>query len=411
MLTKIYKNVGRNAKTLILTEPLWSIPMSWIFFYRPMFMSIVIGLLSVEIGVLITVFNLLTSVMPLLGGYLADRFGRKRVFMLFDSVCWLTSLIIWAVSRNIWHILLAYIIEGCASTIYSIWECLLVEDTKLEFRSFIYGSVSAIWTIGSLTTPIAGYIIGLYGLNMGCRLLFLLAFCALVPAYIIRQIYLREPEIVRKVKRDSPFSGVKGYLNSLSIVKRSRIILTLLIIIVMAGFFNSSYAYFSLYLIHNEGLGLSENVASLIPSVSSIVSLMLSLIVVPRLKSSGDYLKTLVSGYSLGSLAIFLLINSPRGSLYTALLSGALLGFYSTVAFSVSRTFLANQIDAIDSRARAKILSVTITLSSLINLPTPTIVGYLFSLNPKIPFIVILATFLTSLLTLICSFKSKKYPE
>jgi MFS family permease len=381
--------------------------MSWIFFYRPMFMSVVIGLLPVEIGILITIFNLLTSVMPLLGGYLADRFGRKRVFMLFDSVCWLTSLIIWAISYNIWHALLAYVIEGCASVIYSVWECLLVEDTMWEFRSLIYGSISAIWTIGSLTTPIAGYIIGLYGLDMGCRLLFLLAFCALVPAYIIRQIYLREPEIGRRVREDGSFSGVKGYLNSLSLMRRSRTILTLLTIIVMAGFFNSSYAYFSLYLIHREGLELSENVASLIPSVSSIVSLTLSLMVVPRLKSSGDYFKTLISGYSLGSLAIFLLINSPKGLLSTALLSGALLGFYSTVAFSVSRAFLANQIDAIDERARAKILSVTITLSSLINLPTPTIVGYLFSLNPKIPFIIILATFLTSLLTLICSLRNQ----
>jgi MFS family permease len=381
--------------------------MSWIFFYRPMFMSVVIGLLPVEIGILITIFNLLTSIMPLLGGYLADRFGRKRVFMLFDSVCWLTSLIIWAISHNIWHALLAYVIEGCASVIYSVWECLLVEDTMWEFRSLIYGSISAIWTIGSLTTPIAGYIIGLYGLDMGCRLLFLLAFCALVPAYIIRQIYLREPEIGRRVREDGSFSGVKGYLNSLSLMRRSRTILTLLTIIVMAGFFNSSYAYFSLYLIHREGLELSENVASLIPSVSSIVSLTLSLMVVPRLKSSGDYFKTLISGYSLGSLAIFLLINSPKGLLSTALLSGALLGFYSTVAFSVSRAFLANQIDAIDERARAKILSVTITLSSLINLPTPTIVGYLFSLNPKIPFIIILATFLTSLLTLICSLRNQ----
>jgi DHA1 family tetracycline resistance protein-like MFS transporter len=407
LLTRIYRNVGGNAKTLILTEPLWSIPMSWIFFYRPMFMSVVIGLLPVEIGILITIFNLLTSVMPLLGGYLADRFGRKRVFMLFDSVCWLTSLIIWAISYNIWHALLAYVIEGCASVIYSVWECLLVEDTMWEFRSLIYGSISAIWTIGSLTTPIAGYIIGLYGLDMGCRLLFLLAFCALVPAYIIRQIYLREPEIGRRVREDGSFSGVKGYLNSLSLMRRSRTILTLLTIIVMAGFFNSSYAYFSLYLIHREGLELSENVASLIPSVSSIVSLTLSLMVVPRLKSSGDYFKTLISGYSLGSLAIFLLINSPKGLLSTALLSGALLGFYSTVAFSVSRAFLANQIDAIDERARAKILSVTITLSSLINLPTPTIVGYLFSLNPKIPFIIILATFLTSLLTLICSLRNQ----
>ncbi|MEM1569901.1 MAG: MFS transporter [Candidatus Bathyarchaeia archaeon] len=276
-----------------------------------------------------------------------------------------------------------------------------------EFRSLIYGSISAMWTIGSLTTPIAGYIIGFYGLNIGCRIIFLLALCALVPAFIVRQIYLQEPELGRRVMSDRSFSSIKGYLNSLSVVRRSRIILALLIIIIIAGFYNSSYAYFSLYLVHEDGIGLSEDVASLIPSVSSMISLIFSLTVVSRLKSRDSYLKTLILGYGL---ALLILINSRKGFLPTTLLVAALLGFCSTVAFSVSRTFLSNQIDTADSRARAKILSISITLSSLINLPTPTLVGYLFSLNPRTPFIIILANFLTSMLILIGFLKKQGSP-
>lgn len=263
------------------------------------------------------------------------------------------------------------------------------------------------WTIGSLTTPIAGYIIGFYGLNIGCRIIFLLALCALVPAFIVRQIYLQEPELGRRVMSDRSFSSIKGYLNSLSVVRRSRMILALLIIIIIAGFYNSSYAYFSLYLVHEDGIGLSEDVASLIPSVSSMISLIFSLTVVSRLKSRDSYLKTLILGYGL---ALLILINSRKGFLPTTLLVAALLGFCSTVAFSVSRTFLSNQIDTADSRARAKILSISITLSSLINLPTPTLVGYLFSLNPRTPFIIILANFLTSMLILIGFLKKQGSP-
>ena len=407
-LMKIYGKVGRNAKVLITTEPLWSIPMNWIFFYRSIFLSVVIGLSSVEIGLLLTVFNIFSSFLPLFGGYLADRFGRKRVFMLFDSVCWLSSLAMWMISRNIWHALLAYIIESAASIIYSVWECLLVEDTKLEFRSLVYGSISAIYRLGSLTMPIAGYIIGFYGLDLGCRILFGLAFCAMVPMFIIRQIYLREPEIGQIVRRDKVFSGFRGYLSSLSLIKRDPIILALLLILIMVGFYNSSYAYFPLYLVDEGGLGLDKETASFIPSVSSAVSLLLFLLVVPRLRSKSSYFKALILGYSLGSLAIFILANSPRGAMFLALLSALLLGFYYVVTFSVSRTFLMNQIDFIDSRARAKILSIVVTLSSLVNLPTPTIIGYLFSLNPKLFLIIILATFLTSLLILLISLRKTK---
>lgn len=400
MLNRVYRKIGKNARVLIATEPLWSIPMNWVFFYRPMFLSIVIGLSSTEIGLLITIFNSLASIMPILGGYLADKFGRKIVLMLFDSVCWLTSLIIWAFSRNIWHVVLAYIIESCVSTIYSVWECLLVEDTDHEFRSIIYGSISAIWTIGSLMTPVAGYIIGIYGLDAGCRTLFMLAFFSLIPAFIIRQIYLQEPNLTWRFTRESPFSGIKGYLRSLSIVRRDRAILVMLIIIIVAGFYSSSYAYFSLYLIHEDGLGLNENIASLIPFASSIVSLTLSMTVVSKLRSRDDCLKTLILGHGLGALAIFLFINSPKRFLPLAMLSAALLGFYSISAFSVSRTFLVNQIDSVDDRAKAKTLSLSVTLSSLVNLSTPTIIGYLFGLNPKIPFMMIFAALSASTLIL-----------
>ena len=404
-LTKIYGKVGRNAKVLIATEPLWSIPMNWVFFYRPIFLSIVIGLSSVEIGLLITVFNILSSILPLLGGYLADRFGRKRVFMLFDSVCWLSSLALWMISQNIWLALLAYIIESATSLTYSIWECLLVEDTKLELRALVYSSISAIFRVGSLTMPVAGYIIGFFDLDLGCRILFALAFCAMVPMFILRQIYLREPEIGRIVRKDKVFSGFKGYLNSLSLIKRDPILPALLLIFVMIGFYNSSYAYFPLYLVDDNGLGLNEETASFIPSLSSAVSLFLLLLVVPRLKSKNSYFKALILGYSLGSLAILLLINSPAGFMPLALFSALLLGFYYVVAFSVSRTFLMNQIDFVDSKARAKITSIAATLSSLVNLPTPTIAGYLFSLNPKLFLTAILTTFIASILILLISKK------
>ena len=399
---------GRNAKVLMMTEPFWSIPMRWVFFYRPIFLSKAIGLSEIQIGLLSMVLTFFSILPPLLGGYLADRFGRKKVFMLFDSIGWLSSTAIWAVTQNVWYALAAYIFEGIASVVFSIWECLMVEDTKSEYRASIYGSFSAIFNFGALCTPVAGYLIASHGVDFGSRILFTLAFASLIPMFAIRQKYLRETKIGYQIMKEKRFAGMKGYIASLSMIRRNRILAALLIVSVIGNFYYAATTYLPLYLINERGIGLSEDVASLIPTASSISALIIALVVVPKLTSSSGYAKALTAGYVTGCLGTLFLISSPKGYLPSALISGFVLGIYNATAFSVSRTFLTNQIEAIDSRARAKILSMTMTLGSLLNLPSPAIAGYLFTLDPKLPFIAICASFIFSIAILLFALRTEK---
>ena len=399
---------GRNARILVGTEPLWSIPMNWVFFYRPIFLSEAIGLTAVQIGLLSTVLNFSSILSPLAGGYLADRFGRKRVLMLFDSITWVSSLAVWVVTRNIWYALVAYLLESIVSVINPVWECMLVEDTAPEHRASIYGYISAIYNIGALSTPVAGYIVGLYGVDLGSRTLFGIALASVIPMFIIRQLYLRETELGRKIMKERSFAGLDGYYSSLSMIRKNRVISALVITSIIGSFYYAAVTYLPLYLTKGSGLGLGEDVASLVPAASSVSALFIASFVVSRLRSRSGYMKVLVSGYGLGCLALLLLSFSPKGSLSMALISAAVLGVYSVTAFSVSRTFLTNEIESVDSRARAKILSVTLTLSSLIGLPAPTLAGYLFSLDPKLPFLAVSGTLILSSVMLLLSVKNEK---
>jgi len=174
----------------------------------------------------------------------------------------------------------------------------------------------------------------------------------------------------------------------------------LLLISVLGGFYYAVSTYLPLYLTNDRGIGLGEDMASLLPMASSISALIIALLVVPKLASRSSYVKALALGSAMGGLAILLLVYAPKGSIPVILVTGILLGIYGATAFSVTRTFLTNEIEAVDSRARAKILSVTITLSSLLNLPSPALAGYLFSLEPRLPFIAVFATLMVGLLML-----------
>ena len=361
--------------------------MSWIYFYRSIFLKEAVGLSEVQIGLLSTIITLSSIVFPIAGGYLADRFGRKRTLMLFDTLSWIPSLAIWIVTRNFWYAFAAYILEGLACVIYSVWDCLLVEDTAPKGRSGIYGYTSLIYNLGTFSTPIAGYLIGSLGVDSGMRTLFTAALVPIALMIGIRQVYLREPEVGYQIMKEKKIAGLKGYLSSLSIIRKNQVISALLFISAASSFYYSVRIYLSLLLITKNGLGLSEELASWMPLAISLSALTLNLFVVPKLTTRSSYSKTLILSHLLGSIGLMLLIFSPKGTLYPVFISGILLGIYQSSSFSVSKTFLANEIEVTNPKARAKILSVTTTFSSLVSLPVPVLAGYLFSLDPRVPFI------------------------
>ena len=382
--------------------------MSWIFFYRSIFLKEAVGLSEVQIGFLSTLLTFSSILLPLAGGYLADKFGRKRILMLFDTISWIPSLIVWILTRNLWCALIAYILESLSCVIYSVWECLLVEDTVPERRSGIYGYISLIYNLGTLSTPIAGYLIGVLGVESGMRVLFAVALASIALMIGIRQVYLRETEIGHEIMREKKIVGLKGYLSSLSIIRKNRVIMALLLSSAVASLYNSVCIYLPLFLVAENGLGLTEELASMMPSATSSSALILNLLLVPKLTSRSSYSRVLILSHLFGSLGLALLICSPKGALHSVFLSGILLGIYQVSAFSVSRTFLTNEIEITDPKARAKILSVTITFSSLVSLPVPTLAGYLFSLEPRFPFILASVTIMLGLIVIALATKRMK---
>lgn len=391
---------GHNSKVLALTEIFWSLPMSWVYFYRPIFLSN-LGLTNVEIGLVFSTLSFYNVVLPFFGSILASKLGKKRAFMLCDSIGWTLALINWIISRNFIHIMIAISFEGLVWTTASVWEALLVEDTKPEFRASVYSFISLMYTIGSLTTPVAGMLIGLFGIDFGNRLLLSIALLSLIIMFVLRWVLLHEgKERLNNERGAKIHANLKEYKEAIQMIIQSRPLLIILITSMLGSvYYIATSDYLPLFLVDSKGLNLAASLASVIPLISSSVTLLLLLFYVPRLRSKEQYLFALTLGYASSMVSYFVLVAFTRSSLLVAFLFSVFNGFYSSVSFSVSRTFLNNEIDEINSDARISILSIVTILTNMANVLTPMLLGFLYSIDPRFPFfLVIIAMFINLVL-------------
>jgi len=387
---------GRTAKVLVSTE-LLNVPMSWIFFYRTIFMRN-LGMDEVFIGYAVMLPTILQMLLPMLGGYLADRFGRKRVYLLFD-VGWIISMAVWFIATEPWHVILALFTQGLTTTTFGIWELLLIEDTEPQHRTGIYSLVQSNYIFRGLLTPVAGTLVFLYGLDQGCRYMFLATLATMTVAFATRLVYLRESEIgktLQSLDRDGP-ERPKGYAETSRMILKHRKLFILLVLSVLGDMtLPLITTYQPLYLSDPAALALDESIISVIPMASSIPSLVALSLIIPRLKQN-HISKALLVGYVCGIFSSVILIAAPRGSLGLAILSSVLGSARSIAVFSILKAFLVNTIDEIDPYAKAKTMSLVTMYSALASWPAPVIGGYLYAANPTWPFILIILLLIGSL--------------
>ena len=379
---------GRNAKVLVITETLWGIPMSWLFFYQAIFMRS-LGMSDVFIGFTAMLPFVFQIFLPMLGGYLADKFGRKRILMLFDSVGWTGALLIWFMAREPWQIIAAMIFQGLSTAIYGVWETLLVEDTELAYRVSIYSFVQIIYVFGGILTPVAGALVSLYGVEQGCRYMFFITLMTVTTTLVIRQICLRESKIGRMLLSSEGDSllGSEGYGGTLRTVTKHKKLLTLFALTIIGSIeYPLVNTFKPLYLVDPNALALDESIVSIIPMVSSIPSLVALSFLVPRLKYE-RMKKALTFSYACGFFGLTTLILAPKGSMILATFSAVLDSARFIATFSILRVFFANMIDEVNPFARAKVMSLIVTFSALVSWPVPLVGGYLYEASPILPFV------------------------
>jgi len=380
---------GRNSKIFVATETLYGIPMQWVWFYQGIFM-INLGMDEVLIGFTAMLPLLFQIFMPILGGHLADKYGRKPILIAFDTIAGIGALFVWLIATEVWQAILAVALQALSATILAVREAVQIEDTESSYRVSIYSLVTSVYLLGGILTPIAGALISLYGVIQGCRYVFLITLVSLMIMLITRQMYLTKSKLgsLFPSSNNEGLLRSEGYKETLEVVAEHRKLLTFFILVVIGNMqFPLVNTFRPLYLIDAKALALDEGIASIVPMASSVPSLIALSFLIPRLKHE-HMRKALVFSYLCSILGLITLILAPKGSLILAVLSAVLDSARYMAFYSILRVFFVNTIYEINPLLIVKIMSLTTAFSAIASCPVPLVGGYLYAANPILPFVV-----------------------
>lgn len=383
------EGVSRNVKILVATEPLWAIPVTWVRTYASLFMS-ALGLSATQIGWIASLTLVIQMLVAPFGGYVADRFGRKKVLIFFDTLSWITPMLLWMVAQNVWFFVAAAVLNGIGMIIAPAWNCLLVEDTAAHRRSAVFAAFQLVVLGSGLFSPLAGWIVEGYSVITGARILYGLAFLSITTMVLIRAFTITETSVGQTLMNELRDSRVKDVLGNYRGIFSAGAKNKTLVVLFLLSTINFAYmtlwqTYSSLYMTAQKGLALQPAVVSAWPTFSSLVMIGTLLLMVPKIRLERlPYWLILSSGLLCAGMLVFIL--APARSYLVLTAAAVLIAAGTALINPVRDTFVAN---VMDDRERAALLAAMNSLTMILIIPLTPLAGRLFEINPRFPLLVL----------------------
>lgn len=384
---KLFAAVEGNARVLVITEGASAIAFHWYTTYFSLYM-VALGVSEIQVGLLASVMIAAQFVSTLLGGYAADRFGRKRMLVVGDIICWGVPMALYAIAQNPWYFLIGRLINGCVFVVIPSFECLFVEDVAAERRPAVFAMLRFLYAAADLFTPIAGLLVAWLGMVMGGRAIMAITAAAAVGTAIYRQLTLYETAMGREqmaaVLRATPQAVLRGYRETVSLMLRSRELVTFLAVRVLVGFVMTIWnTYAAIYLTSALGIGLPQASIAILPFVSALATMSMIVLAADRIRV-GPLRANLIAGQILWLAGAALLILSPAGTIIMALLWTVTAAVSSALFQPASQSYWAG---VVSDRTRAQVFSMASAAITLGALPAGPLAGLLYTLNPRAPFV------------------------
>lgn len=391
VLAQTFRELKGNPKWSICTEPLWFIPYSLFMPFQTLYMR-KLGLSSVEIGTTVTVGFILQMFCALIGGVITDKMGRRKATVIFDTLGWTVPCLIWAFSQNFWWFLAAAAVNAAFQITNTSWNCLFIEDCPPKHITNAFTLIQMCGMLSVFFSPLAVILVGKYDVVPVMRWLYFIAALSMLAKFLLLYHFGGETQVGKKrmeeTKNLSYFSMMKGYGTVfLTMIKSGKMRLVVYLMALTNIIQIATTYFFSLYV--TEKIHLSDELVAVFPVLRTLV--MLAFVI--GLQNLFQKLRMKVSflvGFLMYIASHLLLLLTPEKNL--------LLVMGYTILEAAAYAVIIPRKDAlmahyVEPKERSRIYALYNVLMIGISVPFGSLIGWMFEVNPGLPFLFNIALF------------------
>jgi MFS family permease len=375
--------LNRDLWLIFLSNMLLSFGDGLYFYVFPLYIrSQDLGGTSGDVGIVYSVLGLASALTPLLGGFLADKYDRKKL-MILAFLIWLPVPLMFSLVNHWSQLILPSFLYGCfiggpAASAY------VATSAKKEKMAITFTTISASWSLGYIFAPgIGSYLATIIGM----RQVFYIAFVLFALATIVLFFTRSQHAITHHLKSSKPSTSFKPKKILAWALFFAAIFFTITLFRpYVPQFFYDAYGYDEFHVgIFGSitffgsfvfAIGLGKVGDKWKKTIAVLMALLLTITSLGLLTSFGDFAILAFSSFLMGA------------SYVIWSLMGALIGL------------LAPEV------SRGRWMSVAQTAALLAAFPSPFIGGLFYAASPYNPFLVVMATTLVlAIIALILALK------
>lgn len=350
--------------------------------FQPLYVR-ALGASPFVLGLISSLGSLLIALVRVPGSFIADRYGRRAVIAIF-TFGGISSYFFYALAPNWRFVLLGVVISSLSHVYLPALEAIEADSIPADKRGMGYSAINIIPMLPAVAAPlVGGFLVERMGLVPGMRIAYAVAFTGGIANGLLRALFLRETlersEEVRSSVVGSASKAPLGYIfEAWRELPRG---MSFLAVVMLIGAFEAPLFQVFMALYAKDVVGIWGLEWSLMSTAFMMTSLLVGLPAGKMIDSMGGR-RALLAAYVFSTPMILLFITS-RGVLQL-LVANVLFAVGQAILFP---TLMALQADLVPQDRRGRIMGIVGTLKTLAAVPSATLFGILYQVNPATPFL------------------------